>query len=301
MRPTVAATGLAGRRCCPCRRRCPPCALAARRPFCFALPAGNPPPTRFPLCVHVLILAATALLSLPAATTNWAAATAGLPGAPWQSGTAPCGPPAWAGVTCSTDQQVTAVDLSGLGLVGTLPPALLQGLPGLQTLNLSGNAFNGSLPAQWASSALQTADLSGNSLTGALPPQWLAGAFAQPLVLGLRPGNPRLCGAWAIRALGSALRCAVSAADQPWPGGPPPHPFPLHLPCRPGASSVAAGVLAWGARCYWPQQHTHRECSCAARSSILLLHLLPLVLLPSQAQATHHAAGALLRPLHCCS
>lgn len=148
------------------------------------------------------MLAATALLSLPAATTNWAAATAGLPGAPWQRGTPPCGQPTWAGVTCGAGQQVTAVDLSGLGLAGTLPPALLQGLPGLQALNLSANALSGSLPAQWASSSLATADLSENSLTGALPPEWLAGAFAQPLVLGLRPGNPRLCGAWAVWALG---------------------------------------------------------------------------------------------------
>ena len=123
-------------------------------------------------------------------------------------------------MTCGAGQQVTALDLSGLGLAGTLPLALLQGLPALQALNLSGNSFSGPLPAAWASRALQSADLSGNDLSGALPAEWLAGAFAQPLVLGLRPGNPRLCGACVLGAWRDAAGrgAGLDAAAAAWPG-----------------------------------------------------------------------------------
>lgn len=93
-----------------------------------------------------------ALLSLPAACSNWDAATAGLPGAAWQNDTQPCGSGGangteqqWKGLVCNNEGNVTEVQLAGLGLAGTLPPGLAD-LNVLETLNLSGNAFEGPLP-----------------------------------------------------------------------------------------------------------------------------------------------------------
>ena len=99
-------------------------------------------------------------------------------------------------------------------------PAQLPGLAARQ-INLGANRFNGSLPASWTSASLEDLDLSSNQLSGVLPsawgdagalpklaqlhlpgnqlagtvPQaWTAGAFATPVMLEPRPGNPRLCG-----------------------------------------------------------------------------------------------------------
>lgn len=73
-------------------------------------------------------------------------------------------------MTCNAEGRVTALDLSGLGLEGTLPPQL-AGLAALESLNLSGNAFSGPIPPAWLSPdalpSLATADLSSNQLSGA--------------------------------------------------------------------------------------------------------------------------------------
>lgn len=65
---------------------------------CFRPP--GPPPA----------FAADLLLSLPeACAENWAAATAGLTGAPWAAGSPPCGGSGaqpWLGVTCNEQGQV---------------------------------------------------------------------------------------------------------------------------------------------------------------------------------------------------
>ncbi len=117
-----------------------------------------------------------ALLSLRDACPNWEQATEALPGAPWAAGTQPCGSApdsAWRGIQCSNG-TVVAVQLTGLGLAGTLP-SNLAGLADLQALNLSGNAFRGSIPVSWMRTdtfpALLDADLSSNRLSGdhALP------------------------------------------------------------------------------------------------------------------------------------
>ncbi|KAL4426099.1 hypothetical protein ABPG77_002685 [Micractinium sp. CCAP 211/92] len=115
-----------------------------------------------------------ALLSLRDACSNWEQATEALPGAPWAAGTQPCGSApdsAWRGIQCSNG-TVVAVQLTGLGLAGTLP-SNLAGLADLQALNLSGNAFRGSIPVSWMRTdtfpALLDADLSSNRLSGTLP------------------------------------------------------------------------------------------------------------------------------------
>jgi hypothetical protein len=63
----------------------------------------------------------------------------------WQNdGTHPCGPPApWERVVCSAPGGVVlGLDLSGLDLVGSLPPAM-QHVTSLQQLNMSANNLTG--------------------------------------------------------------------------------------------------------------------------------------------------------------
>ena len=120
--------------------------------------------------------AAVALLSLPAAVPNWAAATSAVPGAAWQGGTEPCGGPPggagatpWKGLTCNPQGQVIELVLSELGMAGMLP-AELAALPDLGQLDLSGNAFRGGVPPAWlqaeAFPSLASANLARNRLAG---------------------------------------------------------------------------------------------------------------------------------------
>lgn len=121
--------------------------------------------------------AATALLSLRDATTNWDAAIAALGGAAWAAGSEPCGSgggaPPWKGITCSNG-AITQLALPNLGLAGTLPPQLAA-LRSLVQLDLSGNAFEGSIPSAWLAAAafpsLADADLGGAT-------SWQVGAGA---------------------------------------------------------------------------------------------------------------------------
>lgn len=87
-------------------------------------------------------------------------------------------------MTCDADGIVVSLSLAGLGLQGPLPPALAQ-LGTLRLLNLSGNAFTGSLPAAWlapdAFANLTSADLHSNRLGGG----W--GTLRPLLLLGLVP------------------------------------------------------------------------------------------------------------------
>jgi Leucine-rich repeat (LRR) protein len=150
-------------------------APAAAVPRCRFIPLSmfRPLPQQLPP-THTR--AASALLTLPAAATNWSAATAALPGAPWRVGTQPCGNSTgaqpWRGITCDAAGQVTALELASLGLGGTLPPNLLAALPALRRLDLSGNRFSSSLPPGWASATLGSLQLGSNRLSGGLPASW---------------------------------------------------------------------------------------------------------------------------------
>lgn len=153
-------------------------ATAEQRPLHSALPPPLPLPLP-PSSAHLLpafVPAATPLLSLrTAASSNWGAATQALNGSAWE-GLSPCGgdgaggAPPWKGVTCNNQGQVTELALPGLGLQGTLPYALAA-LPSLQRLDLSANAFAGSIPASWLATYgfpnLTHIDLGSNKLTGA--------------------------------------------------------------------------------------------------------------------------------------
>lgn len=89
----------------------------------------------------------------------------------WTEATPPC---SWLGITCGPDGRVTSVDLSNLGLSGTIPPAL-GNLQELEVLRLGGNRLTGTVPAALANAALlQRLELQSNLLTG-LEPNVLTG------------------------------------------------------------------------------------------------------------------------------
>lgn len=102
------------------------------------------------------------------ALSGWALANA--------TAAAPC---SWAGVLCAPapDGRVVAVNLSGMALVGELRLDALLALPALQRLDLRGNAFYGNLSHATASPspcALVEVDMSSNAFNGTLPAAFLA-------------------------------------------------------------------------------------------------------------------------------
>ncbi|KAL6643326.1 hypothetical protein ACP70R_018991 [Stipagrostis hirtigluma subsp. patula] len=104
---------------------------------------------------------------------SWAAGSAA------NSTAAPC---SWAGISCAPppDGRVVAVNLSGMDLAGELRLDALLALPALQSLDVRGNAFYGNLSHAAAASppsspcALMKVDLSSNAFNGTLPPAFLA-------------------------------------------------------------------------------------------------------------------------------
>ena len=101
--------------------------------------------------------------------------------------------PEWFGVTTDGD-RVTALDLSGNGLSGSIPPAL-GNLTALQRLHLGSrqdvtsgqrfyNALSGFIPAELARlTDLRLLSLGDNQLTGAIPPELARLVNLQELVL----------------------------------------------------------------------------------------------------------------------
>jgi Leucine-rich repeat (LRR) protein len=92
------------------------------------------------------------------------------------STTAPC---SWAGVLCAPqpDGRVVALNLSGMALAGELRLDALLALPALQRLDLRGNAFYGNLShaaAPPSPCALVDVDMSSNAFNGTLPAAFLA-------------------------------------------------------------------------------------------------------------------------------
>ncbi|MBA0860524.1 hypothetical protein Goshw_018460 [Gossypium schwendimanii] len=91
----------------------------------------------------------------------------------------------WTGVSCGHHhRRITALDLSNMGIKGTIGPQL-GNLSFLVSLNLSGNNFHGELPRELASlRRLKLVDLSDNALSGEIP-AWFGNLTAlQQLYLG---------------------------------------------------------------------------------------------------------------------
>ncbi|TVU02251.1 hypothetical protein EJB05_52245, partial [Eragrostis curvula] len=84
--------------------------------------------------------------------------------------TGPCG---WRGVTCGSRGRrrgrVTALDLRGLGLAGSIAPSSLAGLTYLRQLDLAENRLTGGVPTLLPPS-LEHLNLSYNALHGPVPP-----------------------------------------------------------------------------------------------------------------------------------
>ncbi|QCD95314.1 protein brassinosteroid insensitive 1 [Vigna unguiculata] len=79
-------------------------------------------------------------------------------------------PCAWRGVTCSPEpRRVTAIDLAGADLSGTLHLPTLTSLPSLSTLLLRGNSFSAFNLSVSPFCSLQTLDLSLNNFSGKFP------------------------------------------------------------------------------------------------------------------------------------
>ncbi|KAG5048902.1 hypothetical protein AAZX31_04G108900 [Glycine max] len=78
-------------------------------------------------------------------------------------------PCAWRGITCSSSGGVSAIDLSGAALSGTLHLPTLTSLSSLQNLILRGNSFSSFNLTVSPLCTLETLDLSHNNFSGKFP------------------------------------------------------------------------------------------------------------------------------------
>ncbi|XVE63330.1 hypothetical protein DITRI_Ditri07aG0011500 [Diplodiscus trichospermus] len=85
----------------------------------------------------------------------------------WSASTSVCN---WLGVSCgSRHHRVTALDLSGMRLAGTLPPQL-GNLSFLSSLSITNSSFHGTLPVQLSNlKRLRKISLGNNSFNGEIP------------------------------------------------------------------------------------------------------------------------------------
>ncbi|KAJ4850388.1 hypothetical protein Tsubulata_050239 [Turnera subulata] len=85
----------------------------------------------------------------------------------WTTNTSFCN---WAGITCSNRRErVTTLNISGMGLVGTIPPQL-GNLSFLWLIDIQENRFHGYIPPELANlRRIQYLSFSSNNLTGTIP------------------------------------------------------------------------------------------------------------------------------------
>lgn len=103
--------------------------------------------------------------------------------ADWGQRAMPCANPPWSFAVCNTNGQLVGLQLSGVGLSGSLP---IDRLSYLQTLDLSNNALIGTIPASWGmvgnfTTLARVLNLSSNVLTGTLPTTFRSFAAAETL------------------------------------------------------------------------------------------------------------------------
>lgn len=72
------------------------------------------------------------------------------------------------GITCDSNNHVTAIDLKGRGLTGSIPGSI-GFLKYLTKLDLSDNNLTGYLPSDLRWAPLETLDISGNKMRGVVP------------------------------------------------------------------------------------------------------------------------------------
>ncbi|EYU38093.1 hypothetical protein MIMGU_mgv11b021563mg [Erythranthe guttata] len=93
----------------------------------------------------------------------------------WTTKTSIC---SWIGVTCDfRNNKVTELDISDMGLVGTIPPEI-GNLSSLVKLNMRYNSFRGHIPLSlFNMSRLQDISVMYNSLSGSLPDDMCSGRY----------------------------------------------------------------------------------------------------------------------------
>jgi hypothetical protein len=160
-------------------------------------PATSAPPTPGPTSGNFNPADATALLAQKDAISN-ADSINELDS--WTQGGNPCSD--WSGVSCDQNGAVISLDLTNLGLQGSLATELSQ-LSNLGSLKLGQNQLAGSLPGGWASNSafqsLTELDVSSNRLEGDLPDAYgAAGSFSglQLLRLGTNAFTGSLPSGW---------------------------------------------------------------------------------------------------------
>lgn len=90
---------------------------------------------------------------------------------PWDLSKRSCSQGKWAGLTLdvSEDSHVTAIDLTNMGITGTLPAALFQ-FPQVTTVNIQNNEIEGDLgtilPEDYTNNTITEIRMKGNRLTG---------------------------------------------------------------------------------------------------------------------------------------
>ncbi|TKY65914.1 leucine-rich repeat receptor protein kinase [Spatholobus suberectus] len=83
------------------------------------------------------------------------------------AGNSPCN---WLGIACDQSGSVSNINLTDIGLSGTLQTLNFSSLPNIRTLDMSHNSLNGSIPSQiGVLSKLTHLDLSYNHLSGPIP------------------------------------------------------------------------------------------------------------------------------------
>nr|ABY90094.1 receptor kinase [Casuarina glauca] len=101
----------------------------------------------------------------------------------------PCHPNPWKGFTCkpyNDSSIITSLNLSSWNLQGSIPSRITE-LPDIETLDLSKNRFNGSIPDFPADSKLTSVDISHNDLSGSLPESLTSLPHLKSLFYGCNP------------------------------------------------------------------------------------------------------------------
>lgn len=163
----------------------------------------------------------------------------------WGASAADATPCGWNGIVCNSDQRVAGVILPNEQLVGPVSRDLAQ-LEHLRHLDLSGNALNGTVPADLLLRApeLRVLSLAGNGITGALPDQPFSSGSGSSSLRALNLAGNALSGPIPGNLLASLRNLtAVSLASNFFSGALPGGGLPPALQVFDASSNLLNGTL----------------------------------------------------------